>query len=312
MAVSISTIRDWFRNGLRPTQTQFWSTWDSFWHKDEKISIENIDGLEEIIDAKIEEALSLIHQFAPTINSVTPSSALPSTTLQVTILGEFFNPDTTFDFVGQNVDLIEFISTNEMRVTITTSPLDLVESDIIADNGMQSTFKNVFISSVGTVMTPLASDFTNVSGDITITDGNVRSASSTAVGRARWNKLVDSANSWTLRFTLKDSGFNAASSDQLRFYDASGNLISDYITFDYNNNPSTVRINYRIPGNNFYLEHFMPRNSVFSLRVNALGEIQFLQDGTITDTNTNRLTSDFRFNFQVGTSDFEAIRFLSQ
>lgn len=310
MAVSISTIKNWFRKGLRPTESQFSTTWDSFWHKDEQIPIENIDGLEETLDAKIEEALNSINQFAPTINSVTPSSALPSTTLQVTILGDFFNPNTTFDFVGQNVDLIEFISTREMRITITTSSLDLVESDIIADNGMQSTFKNEFISSVGTVMIPLANDFTNVSGDITITDGNIRSASSTAVGKARWSKLVDSANSWTLQFTLKDSGFNAANSDQLRFYDASGSLISDYITFDYNNNPSTVRINYRIPGNNFYLEHFMPRNSVFSLRVNTLGEIQFLQNGTITDTKVNRLTSDFRFNFQVGTSDFEAIRFL--
>ncbi|MEP0265428.1 hypothetical protein [Dokdonia sp.] len=50
MAVSINTIKDWFRNGLRPTQTQFWATWDSFWHKDEKLPIESIEGLQDTLD----------------------------------------------------------------------------------------------------------------------------------------------------------------------------------------------------------------------------------------------------------------------
>jgi len=44
---SINTIKNWFRTGLKPTQQQFWDTWDSFWHKDQTIpssAIENLDN----------------------------------------------------------------------------------------------------------------------------------------------------------------------------------------------------------------------------------------------------------------------------
>lgn len=53
MKVSISTIRDWFRTGLKPTQSEFWSTWDSFWHKDEKIPITSVHDLQENLDTKV-------------------------------------------------------------------------------------------------------------------------------------------------------------------------------------------------------------------------------------------------------------------
>lgn len=54
MKVSISTIKDWFRNGLRPTQSHFWATWDSFWHKDEQIPVTSIENLQENLDEKVD------------------------------------------------------------------------------------------------------------------------------------------------------------------------------------------------------------------------------------------------------------------
>jgi len=44
---TLNIIKNWFKTGLKPTQAQFWDTWDSFWHKDETIptgSIENLDN----------------------------------------------------------------------------------------------------------------------------------------------------------------------------------------------------------------------------------------------------------------------------
>ncbi|WP_343530833.1 hypothetical protein [Pedobacter sp.] len=44
---TLNIIKNWFKTGLKPTQAQFWDTWDSFWHKDETIptsSIENLDA----------------------------------------------------------------------------------------------------------------------------------------------------------------------------------------------------------------------------------------------------------------------------
>lgn len=51
----ITTIKNWFKTGLKPTQTQFWSTWDSFWHKSESLPISSISGLGALIDGKAEE-----------------------------------------------------------------------------------------------------------------------------------------------------------------------------------------------------------------------------------------------------------------
>jgi hypothetical protein len=53
-----NTIKNWFLTGSIPTQAQFWATWDSFWHKDEKIPITAIDDIENILNEKADaEAL---------------------------------------------------------------------------------------------------------------------------------------------------------------------------------------------------------------------------------------------------------------
>lgn len=49
--VNLTTIKNWFKTGLKPTQSQFWDTWDSFWHKDEQIPLTNIDGVNAIFNA---------------------------------------------------------------------------------------------------------------------------------------------------------------------------------------------------------------------------------------------------------------------
>lgn len=51
----ITTIKNWFKTGLKPTQTQFWSTWDSFWHKSESLPISSITNLANLLDSKAEE-----------------------------------------------------------------------------------------------------------------------------------------------------------------------------------------------------------------------------------------------------------------
>lgn len=49
-----TTIKNWFKTGLKPTQTQFWSTWDSFWHKSESLPISSITNLGNLLDGKAE------------------------------------------------------------------------------------------------------------------------------------------------------------------------------------------------------------------------------------------------------------------
>lgn len=55
MSTDKNTIKNWFKTGLKPTQAQFWSTWDSFWHKSESLPISSISGLGNLLDGKAEE-----------------------------------------------------------------------------------------------------------------------------------------------------------------------------------------------------------------------------------------------------------------
>lgn len=52
----INTILSWFKTGLKPTQTQFWASWQSFWHKDEQIPQSNIANLSATLNAKVEKS----------------------------------------------------------------------------------------------------------------------------------------------------------------------------------------------------------------------------------------------------------------
>lgn len=49
--VTKNTIKQWFRNKLKPTQEQFWAWMDSYWHKDEKIPVSLISGLEKLLNS---------------------------------------------------------------------------------------------------------------------------------------------------------------------------------------------------------------------------------------------------------------------
>ena len=48
--VNLNTIKNWFKTGLKPTQTQFWDTWDSFFHKDDQIPIAQIEGIQDVFN----------------------------------------------------------------------------------------------------------------------------------------------------------------------------------------------------------------------------------------------------------------------
>jgi hypothetical protein len=47
---SRNTLYNWFKKYLKPTQNQFRDWIDSFWHKDDSIPIESVEGLEEILN----------------------------------------------------------------------------------------------------------------------------------------------------------------------------------------------------------------------------------------------------------------------
>lgn len=70
MATDKNTIKAWFRNKLKPTQEQFWAWLDSYWHKDEKIPVSVISGLNDLLSSSatvesleaLRKQVELLHQ----------------------------------------------------------------------------------------------------------------------------------------------------------------------------------------------------------------------------------------------------------
>jgi hypothetical protein len=62
MATNLNTILSWFKTGLKPNQEQFWSTWQSFWHKDDAIPQSSISGLTDVLSAKAENSQFNAHK----------------------------------------------------------------------------------------------------------------------------------------------------------------------------------------------------------------------------------------------------------
>ncbi len=54
MIRSRSTIKNWFKTGLKPTQEQFWDWLDSFWHKNDELDASDINGMQTLLDQKID------------------------------------------------------------------------------------------------------------------------------------------------------------------------------------------------------------------------------------------------------------------
>ncbi len=58
MAITaLNTIKNWFKTGLKPSQAQFWDTWDSFRHKSEKIPAADVAGIDDLLFAKADKAV---------------------------------------------------------------------------------------------------------------------------------------------------------------------------------------------------------------------------------------------------------------
>lgn len=55
---TLNTIKNWFKTGLKPSEAQFWDTWDSFWHKSEPIPTSAVEHLDTLLNDKASQELA--------------------------------------------------------------------------------------------------------------------------------------------------------------------------------------------------------------------------------------------------------------
>jgi hypothetical protein len=65
-----NTLKSWFLRGLKPLASQFAAWLDSYWHKNEKIPIDSIDGLQNTLNSKADSE-SIQNQIQEAIENLT-------------------------------------------------------------------------------------------------------------------------------------------------------------------------------------------------------------------------------------------------
>ena len=86
MVTAILAIREWFKTVKKPTQEQFWATYDSFWHKYEMIPQNNISNLTGVLGDKEDKAQKgAPNGYAPlNISGKVPDANLPLKVVSLT------------------------------------------------------------------------------------------------------------------------------------------------------------------------------------------------------------------------------------
>ncbi|EKB58422.1 hypothetical protein HMPREF9700_01874 [Bergeyella zoohelcum CCUG 30536] len=67
--INKETIKGWFTTGSKPTEKQFWAWMDSFFHKEDKIPMESVEGMSKALEGKADA--SALEAFAFRSNTYT-------------------------------------------------------------------------------------------------------------------------------------------------------------------------------------------------------------------------------------------------
>lgn len=123
--VSINTLRNWFKNGLKPTQEHFWNWQDSYWHKDEKIPMGAIEGLNSAIAEKADA-----EQLTNHVND-TGAHGIPE--LKTELKNQIADKTDKGGYEGTSKDLKDGIDANKTAINEYTPPeygMSLIENQL--------------------------------------------------------------------------------------------------------------------------------------------------------------------------------------
>ncbi|MGY5552205.1 hypothetical protein ACXA18_10365 [Riemerella anatipestifer] len=118
MATDKNIIKNWFRNGLKPTQEQFWAWIDSFYHKSDKIPQTQIEGLDGSLANKAD--VSQLEGKADLVDGKVPESQLPP--LKDTTKLDKPEADGSW-IVNKTGDAISWVSANSFGKNMANSQL---------------------------------------------------------------------------------------------------------------------------------------------------------------------------------------------
>lgn len=119
---TLNILKNCFRTGLKPTQQQFWDWMDSFFHKDEKIPLTSIDGIQEEFDKKADKGLiqiSDVENLEETLDALSTGGAdLTGYMKEADYVGETANK--TVNSAENAFRALNDVDDNEITITYAT------------------------------------------------------------------------------------------------------------------------------------------------------------------------------------------------
>jgi hypothetical protein len=122
--VNITTVKNWFKTGLKPNQAQFWDLFDSYWHKDDKIPVGSIEDIDKILLDKADKGTLTNHNISPDAHEnimLSKEDAINKSLSFITDLDsdlKYPSVKSVYDWVVTNVQGVPFLGS----VTPTTTP----------------------------------------------------------------------------------------------------------------------------------------------------------------------------------------------
>lgn len=204
MATNINTILDWFRTGKKPSQTQFWDSWQSFWHKDETIPQNSISNLVNTLETKADKLQVEAHKIDKNAHS-----ALFETKEDKNQKGtaEGYAPLNSFTKLASQYldivnDLISGGSTSLLSAEqglILQNQINNISFLLVSDNSNLNTIQEI-VDAIETLQTSLSSILVN-----DLTTGGVAKALTAEMGKLLQNTKVDKSTGKSL---LADTEIN--------------------------------------------------------------------------------------------------------
>ena len=163
----------------------------------------------------------------PYLEELIPDSYLPATTGNIILKGSFFTPNMTISLEGQTVNYKTFISDNEYHLNVTTGNTE-GNFDVTLNNGISQTFPDALLIVLGTVFTPVESDWQSKS-NIDVTVGDYPKVTAPQINAlAYWLPPVNYTKNWRISFKYVQSSFDPFSggNSYLRIKSATNTLLS--------------------------------------------------------------------------------------
>ena len=171
MGKPINVLNEWFRKGRKPSQDQFWELFDSYWHKDNSIPKEKINGLNSSLDNKVDKNVydSHLTELSRKLNKPVSYGTFFVRNSEAGTIYTSINPAANYLMFWDGADFKEsnvYHKTNRIGIGITTP------TEILHLNGRLRSKAIV-----------LDNNSEQISGQLTYFNSRFRGTDSTGVGR---------------------------------------------------------------------------------------------------------------------------------